>query len=119
VDAGHLGRSRRTPAPSLLVAPERASAPSLLAIDLDAARAVLGRLSAGDIVDIYATTSSVGAPGTTRLVAADVYVVDAERIDIGGGRDRVELLLAVDDALAAELAAAKSGADLDVVRVGP
>ncbi len=107
--------------PSLLRAPARLDHPDVIAIALPETQAVLGRLAAGDLVDIYATTKGTGVePATTELLAAGVYVVDA-RADGGSlsGAAEVELLLAVDGGLAARLAAARHTAELDVVRVGP
>ena len=104
--------------PSLLRPPEVQTAPNLLALEIDEAHAVLGRLDPGDRVDIYASTSPLGAPTETRLIADSVYVVDATASDSSVGSDQVQLLLAVDDGLAATLTAAMNGGDLDLVRVG-
>lgn len=104
---------------SLLQPPQVLSAPDLLALDIEAAHAVLGRLVAGDLVDVYLTSGSGVEPAATRLVASDVFVVEAHLVEAGGGRDRVELLVAVDDRLAAELATAARSGQLDLVRVGP
>ncbi|MFV9671632.1 MAG: SAF domain-containing protein [Acidimicrobiia bacterium] len=104
--------------PSLLRAPEVQAAPNLLALELDRAHAVLGRIDPGDRVDIYASTSRPGEPTETRLIASSVFVVDAAISDSSMNGDQIELLLAVDDALAASLTAAMNGSDLDLVRVG-
>ncbi len=104
--------------PSLLRAPEVQAAPDLLALELDRAHAVLGRIDPGDRVDIYASTSRPGEPTETRLVASSVFVVDATVSDSTVNGDQIQLLLAVDDALAATLTAAMNGSDLDLVRVG-
>ena len=104
--------------PSLLRPPEVQTAPNLLALEIDEAHAVLGRLDPGDRVDIYASTSPLGAPTETRLIAHSVYVVDATVSDSSVGSSQVQLLLAVDDELAATLTAAMNGGDLDLVRVG-
>ena len=57
-------------------------------------------------------------PYVTRLVAAAVYVVAAGPAPSGlGGEERVDLLLAVDDALAAALVTARHEGALDLVRV--
>ncbi len=104
--------------PSLLRAPEVQAAPNLLALELDRAHAVLGRIDPGDRVDIYASTSRPGEPAETRLIASSVYVVDAAISESSVNGDQIELLLAVDDALAASLTAAMNGSDLDLVRVG-
>jgi len=104
--------------PSLLRPPEVQTAPNLLALEIDEAHAVLGRLDPGDRVDIYASTSPLGAPTETQLIAHSVYVVDATVSDSSVGSSQVQLLLAVDDELAATLTAAMNGGDLDLVRVG-
>jgi Flp pilus assembly protein CpaB len=104
--------------PSLLRAPERRAQPDVLALSLERDRAVLGDLQAGDRVDIYVTVTGGEEPIASRLVAADVYVVAAGPAPSGlGGEDRVDLLLAVDDALAAALVTARHEGDLDLVRV--
>ena len=104
--------------PSLLRPPEVQTAPNLLALEIDEAHAVLGRLNPGDRVDIYASTSAPGAPTETRLIAHSVYIVDAAVSDSSVGSSQVQLLLAVDDELAATLTAAMNAGDLDLVRVG-
>lgn len=104
--------------PSLLRPPDVQDAPDLLAVELDEARAVLGRVDPGDRVDIYATTSRPGEPIDTRLIASSVFVVDAGISDSAPGGGRVQLLLAVNDDLAQRLTAAMNGGDLDLVRVG-
>lgn len=104
--------------PSLLRAPEVRAAPDLLALELDRAHAVLGRIDPGDRIDIYASTSRPGEPPETRLVASSVFVVDATVSGSAVGSDQIQLLLAVDDALAASLTAAMNESDLDLVRVG-
>ncbi len=104
--------------PSLLRAPEVQAAPNLLALELDSAHAVLGRIDPGDRVDIYASTSRPGEAAETRLVASSVFVVDATVSDSTVNGDQIQLLLAVDDALAASLTAAMNGSDIDLVRVG-
>lgn len=106
--------------PSLLRPPELTEAPNLLALDLEAAHAVLGRLAPGDLVDIYVTASGgVGEQAVTELAASSVYVVEARTAGSGVGGERVELLVAVDDGLAAALTAAQRAGELDLVRVGP
>ncbi len=104
--------------PSLLRAPEVQAAPDLLALKLDRAHAVLGRIDPGDRVDIYASTSRPGEPAETRLIASSVFVVDATISDSTMNGGQIELLLAVDDALAASITSAMNGSDLDLVRVG-
>jgi len=104
--------------PSLLRPPEVRSAPDLLAVEIDEAHAVLGRIDPGDHVDVYASTSQPGEPTTTRLIASSVYVVDASVADSSVNGGTVQLLLAVDDSLAATLTSAMNAGDLDLVRVG-
>lgn len=103
---------------SLLRPPEMQAAPDLLALEVDRSHAVLGRIDPGDRVDIYVSTSRPGDPAETRLVASGVYVVDVEIDESSVGGDQIQLLLAVDDGLAATLAEAKNGGELDLVRVG-
>ena len=103
--------------PSLLRAPERAARPDVLALSLERDRAVLGELRAGDRIDVYVTASDGDGGPVTRLVAAAVYVVAAGPGPSGlGGEDAVDLLLAVDDDLAAALVAARNEGALDLVR---
>ena len=72
----------------------------------------------GDRIDIYVTVTDGEGPVSARLVAAAVYLVAAGPAPSGlGGEDRVDLLLAVDDALAAALVTARNEGDLDLVRV--
>ena len=104
--------------PSLLRPPETQSAPDLLALEIDESHAVLGRLSPGDRVDVYASTSRPGEDAATHLIASSVYVVDAGTSDSSVNGGRVQLLLAVDDQLAATLTSAMNAGDLDLVRVG-
>lgn len=106
--------------PSMLQPPELAAAPNLLALDLEAVHAVLGRLAPGDVVDIYVTTSTgIGEPESTVLAASSVYIVDVRTRSSGATGERVELLVAVDDGLASTLTAAQRAGELDLVRVGP
>lgn len=104
--------------PSLLQPPQVLAASNLLAIEVDSSHAVLGRISPGDIVDVYATRRSTLAASETSKVAAEVYVVDAQIASAATG-EQVALLLAVDDELAARLTAAARSGDLDIVRIGP
>lgn len=104
--------------PSLLRPPDVQAAPDLLALELDQARAVLGRIDPGDRVDVYATASRAAEAPTTVLIASSVFVVDASVKESTANSDKVQLLLAVDDHLAATLTAAMNGGTLDLVRVG-
>lgn len=106
--------------PSLLQPPELVSVPNVVALSLDPSHAVLGRLVAGDRVDVYGTTSGGLANGVrTELIASDVFVVEA-RLDTDGARaDSVDLLLAVDDELAGRIVAADRMGEIDLVRVAP
>jgi Flp pilus assembly protein CpaB len=104
--------------PSLLRPPERRPRPDVLALSLERDRAVLGDLQAGDRIDIYVTAADGEGPVAARLVAAAVYLVAAGPAPSGlGGEERVDLLLAVDDALAAALVTARNEGALDLVRV--
>ena len=104
--------------PSLLRAPERLRRPDVLALSLERDRAVLGDLQAGDRIDVYVTPPPEEGAPVSRLVAADLYVVAAGPAPGGmGGNDRVDLLLAVDDALAVALVSARSEGEIDLVRV--
>jgi Flp pilus assembly protein CpaB len=106
--------------PSLLRPPERRDRPQVLALSLERDRAVLGELQAGDLVDVYVTTDSLDEPPAARLVAAGLYVVEAGPAPGGiAGSERVDLLLAVDDALAAALVGARHEGEIDLVRVSP
>lgn len=104
--------------PSLLRAPERRERPDVLALSLARDRAVLGELQAGDLVDVYVTADVLDGPPTARLVAADLCVVGAGPAPGGiAGGERIDLLLAVDDALAAALVSARHEGEIDLVRV--
>jgi Flp pilus assembly protein CpaB len=106
--------------PSLLQPPELIAAPNVVALSLDRSHAVQGRLVAGDRVDVYRTTeASFDQPAVTELIASAVYVVEATIDDGGINGGSVELLLAVDDDLAAVIVAADRNASVDLVRVAP
>lgn len=105
---------------SLLQSPQRAAAPDLLAFDVDASHAVHGRLSPGDLVDVYVTTDlGPAVEPSTELAASRVTVVDAMVSDGAGVSQRVELLVAVDAELAATLTAALHRGEIDLVQVSP
>jgi hypothetical protein len=104
--------------PSLLRAPERRDRPDVLALSLQRDQAVLGELQTGDLVDVYVTGDGLEGPPVARLVAADLYVVTAGPAPGGiAGSERIDLLLAVDDFLAAALVGARHEGDIDLVRV--
>jgi Flp pilus assembly protein CpaB len=105
--------------PSLLRPVEALAAPDTIAIQLDSAHAVLGQLSAGDRVDVFATTSRPGIPAETVLIATSIYVLEAGVTDATAGPDRVELLLAVDRSTARALTTAMHAGEIDLVKVGP
>jgi Flp pilus assembly protein CpaB len=105
--------------PSQLRPFEALAAPDVIAIELDSANAVLGRLSAGDTVDVYGTISVPGGSSETSLIAASVYVIEAHLAESAAGGDRVELLLAVDRSTARALTTAIHGGEVDLVKVGP
>lgn len=105
---------------SLLQSPELISTPNVIALSLASENAVLGRLSAGDKVDVYVTSSSAfDVDAVTTLLASDVYVVEAVTSEATVDRGKVNILLAVDDDLAAQLASASHAGAIDLVRVAP
>lgn len=104
--------------PSLLRPAESLAAPDTIAVQLEAAHAVLGQLSAGDRVDVFATASRPGVPAETALIATSIYVLEARNTDSTAGPDRVELLLAVDRATARALTTAMHAGEIDLVKVG-
>jgi len=104
--------------PSLLRPVEALNAPDTIAIELDSAHAVLGQLSAGDRVDVFATTARPGVPTETTLIASAIYVLEASTSDATAGPDKVELLLAVDRATARALTTAMHAGEIDLVKVG-
>ncbi|MEZ5175919.1 MAG: RcpC/CpaB family pilus assembly protein [Acidimicrobiia bacterium] len=107
--------------PSLLQSPEVSAMPNVIALSLDESHAVLGRIAPGDRVDLYRTSTSGGfdtAP-VTELLASRIYVVEARTGETGLDADRVDLLLAVDEDLAAVIAGAARHGEIDLVRVAP
>ena len=125
--AGDLGawvlRFPITEGEPLLVAalapPEQLVAPNLIALSLSHEHAVLGELGPGDHVDVYITEGSefAAASTATRRVAAGVYVVRASMSDDPSRRHQVDVLLAVDDELAAVLAGSTRQGTVDLVKV--
>lgn len=106
--------------PSMLQSPERVAAPDLMSLELDAAHAVLGRLSPGDLIDVYATTDlGPASEPTTELIAESVLIVDTANGDQAGAVRKIALLVAVGPELAETLTAALHHGELDLVRVGP
>jgi Flp pilus assembly protein CpaB len=105
---------------SLMQPPELVATPNVIALTLRAENAVLGRIVSGDKVDVYVTSSAAfDSEPTTELLASDVYVVESVTSDSSVDRGRVNVLLAVDDELAARLAAASHSGEIDLVRVAP
>ncbi len=105
---------------SLMQPPELLAMPNVIALSLAAENAVLGRLVAGDKVDIYLTSSGgFDTEPSTELLASNVFVVEAVASESSIDRGSVNVLLAVDDGLAARLAAASHTGDIDLVRVAP
>lgn len=105
---------------SLLQPPELLASPNVIALSLAAENAVMGRLVAGDMVDVYMTnTGGIDSVSSTALIASDVYVVEAVVPESSIDRGRVNVLLAVDDDLAAQLASASHSGDIDLVWVAP
>ena len=106
--------------PSLMQPPELLASPNVIALSLAAENAVLGRLVSGDEVDVYATTmNGIDSGSVTEMIASNVYVVEAVVPESSIDRGRVNVLLAVDDELAARLASASHTGDIDLVRVSP
>lgn len=100
--------------------PEVAEAPHVFSMALPSQHAALGRISSGDRIDLYLTTSSgFDTRPVTVLVASNVYVVAVESSERAGGDPVVSMLLAVDDELAPILAGAVHAGTLDVVRRAP
>jgi Flp pilus assembly protein CpaB len=105
---------------SLLQPPELVASPNVIALSLASQNAVLGRLVAGDKVDVYVTSKGgIDSESTTELLASSVYVVETVVPESSIDRGRVNVLLAVDDDLAAELASASHTGEIDLVRVAP
>jgi Flp pilus assembly protein CpaB len=105
---------------SLMQPPELVTSPNVIALSLPAENAVLGRLVAGDRVDVYVTyTGGFEAEPFTELLASRVYVVEVVASESSVDRRRVNILLAVDDRLAGQLAAALHSGAVDLVRVAP
>ena len=105
---------------SLMQPPELVASPNVIALSLASENAVLGRLVAGDKVDVYITSAaSFDSAPTTKLLASGVYIVETVVSDSSVDRGRVNVLLAVDDELAADLAAASHESEIDLVRVAP
>jgi Flp pilus assembly protein CpaB len=106
--------------PSLLVPPQVGDAPDALGLSLDRSHAVQGMLSDGDVVDVLVTRpASFDGPPETEVVAAGVYVLDVSVGESGFDADRVDVVLAVDGQLAAEIANARESGTIDLVRVSP
>jgi Flp pilus assembly protein CpaB len=106
--------------PSLLVPPQVGDSPDALALSLDRSHAVQGNLSQGDLVDVLLTRpASFDEAPVTELVATAVYILEASIGESGFDADRVDVVLAVDGDLAAELANARESGTIDLVRVAP
>ena len=105
--------------PSLLRPAASIAAPHVIAIELEAGHAVLGQLTGGDRVDIFATSSRAGEPTETELIATSIYILEARLGASTAGPERVELLLAVDRPTARALTNAIHAGDIDLIRVGP
>ncbi|GMQ92962.1 MAG: hypothetical protein BMS9Abin12_0439 [Acidimicrobiia bacterium] len=105
---------------SLIQPPELVASPNVIALSLRAENAVLGRLVAGDYVDVYVTyTGGFATESSTVLLASRVYVVEAVASESSVNRGKVNVLLAVDDGLAGQLASATHTGAIDLVRVAP
>ncbi len=99
--------------PSLLRAPALAENPDLFALAVDPSHAVLGRISAGDYVDVYVTWKD---DDITTRIAEGLYVVEARTDDDGFGDGEVQMLLAVDRDRAELLTHAVRTGDVDIVK---
>lgn len=105
---------------SLMQPPELLASPNVIALSLPAENAVLGRLVAGDHVDIYVTyAGGFEVESSTGLLASSVYVVEVVTSESSVDRGRVNILLAVDDRLASDLASASHSGAIDLIRVAP
>ncbi|MBT8200216.1 MAG: hypothetical protein KJO36_06850 [Acidimicrobiia bacterium] len=102
--------------PSLLRAPALAENPDLFALAVDPSHAVLGRISAGDYVDVYVTWRD---DDITTRIAEGLYVVEARTDDDGFGDGEVQMLLAVDRDSAERLTHAVRTGDVDIVKRAP
>ncbi len=102
--------------PSLLRAPALAENPDLFALAVDPSHAVLGRISAGDYVDVYVTWRD---DDITTRIAESLYVVEARTEDDGFGDGEVQMLLAVDRDRAELLTHAVRTGDVDIVKRAP
>lgn len=103
---------------SQLQSPGTAGDGRLLSLAIASEQAAMGSVVAGDLVDIYVTSSLDGVQSTS-LVASEVVVREAVLVDRGAGSAVLELLLAVDDELAPSLLEAAHGGEIDVVRRAP
>ncbi len=100
--------------------PEVVEAPHVFAMALPSEHAAMGRISSGDRIDVYLTSSGgFDSRPDTVLVASNVYVVAVETSERAGGGAVVSMLLAVDDELAPILAGAIHAGTIDVVRRAP
>jgi Flp pilus assembly protein CpaB len=106
---------------SALRPPEMVAAPQAMGVSLPAAHAVLGRLGAGDLVDVYLTPDP--SPGDPQPIATRiahrVYVIDAAASDSPGAMGRIDVLLAVDETITPVLAAGARDGRIDLVKVSP
>lgn len=106
---------------SLLRPPQLREAGSMISVGVERSHAVLGRLAAGDIIDIYVTwPTTLGDDPVTELLASDLFVVEVSAPNEARLADEeVSLVLAVDDSLAPQIARASRSGELDLVKVGP
>jgi len=106
---------------STLRPPEMVAAPQAMGVSLPAAHAVLGRLDAGDVVDVYLTpNASPGGPSPVATrIAQRVYVIDAAESASPGAMGRIDVLLAVDEEITPVLAAGARDGTIDLVKVSP
>lgn len=97
---------------SLLIAPEDERGVDLVGLDLESAAAVHGRLTSGDLVDVYVVAEEA------ELIAESVAVVDVEVENTSLGLGRVRLIVAVDGDVGPSLIAASQLGTIHLVRRG-
>ena len=97
---------------SLLIAPEDERGVDLVGLDLESAAAVHGRLSSGDLVDVYAVAEEA------ELIAESVAVVAVEVEHTSLGLGRVRLIVAVGGDIGPRLIAASERSGIHLVRRG-
>lgn len=97
---------------SLLITPVDERGVDLVGLDLESAAAVHGRLTSGDLVDVYAVAEEA------ELIAESVAVVDVEVEKTSLGLGRVRLIVAVGGDIGPRLIAANERGTIHLVRRG-